>query len=322
MRRLALLALALCPLLASPSIRADDPPPVEMGALARGFALPELGRPQVLAAGKLRQRFYLTDVNEYAARSNPNESILLDGEDTRLSYDLRYGFARGWEADLFVPVLAQGGGILDGLIQGWHSTWGLPNGGREDAPGNRYLYQYTRNGKQVLNLSQGSINVGDVRLGAGRRLSDNLAVRAMIQLPTADASHLSGSGEFGGAVWLDGGLPLQGFLHWLSLYGSAGYSYTATGEILHDQQKSGLAFGALGLGLRLAPDWGARVQLYFHEAPYKDSALAALDHVAAPLTVSTSYRFAPHFEMSLGFQEKANIFASPDFGILLGVVLD
>jgi hypothetical protein len=319
MRRcLILLALAACPLMA----QADDPPPVEMGALSRGFALPELGRPQVLQAGSLRQRIYLTDVNEYTARSNANEAILLDGEDTRLSYDLRYGFAPRWEADLLVPVLAQGGGILDGLIQGWHSVWGLPNGGRDQAPANRYLYRYTRNGRRVLDVSQGSVNLGDLRIGAGYRLTDQLSARAMIQLPTGDASHLSGSGELGGAVWLDGGLPLGGLLHWLTLYGSGGYSYTATGEILHDQQKNGLVFGAAGLGLQLTPAWSARVQVYFHEAPYKDSALAALDHLAAPLTVSTSYRFSPHFETTLGFQEKANIFASPDFGILLGVVLD
>jgi hypothetical protein len=317
MRRLVLLALAFCPLLA----QADDPPPVEMGALARGFALPELGRPEVLPANALRQRIYLTDVNEYASRSNANESILLDGEDTKLSYDVRYGFAPNWEADLMVPVLAQGGGILDGLIQGWHKTWGLPNGGRDQAPSNRYLYQYTNNNQQVLDVSQGSVTLGDIRFGAGRRLTDTLSARAMIQLPTGDGSHLSG-GQFGGALWLDGDLPLSGFLHWLTLYGSAGYSVTATGEVLHDQEKNGLAFGAVGLGLRFTPAWTAKVQLYIHEAPYKDSALAALDHIAAPLTVSTSYRFTRHLETTLGFQEKANIFASPDFGILLGVVIN
>jgi hypothetical protein len=318
MRRLVLLALALCPLLA----RADDPPPVEMGALARGFALPELGRPQVLPENALRQRVYLTEVNEYTSRQNADEAILLDGEDSKLSYDLRYGFAENWEGDLMVPVLAQGGGVLDGLIQGWHKIWGLPNGGRDHAPSNRYLYQYARDGQQLLDVSQGSVNLGDIRIGAGRRLSSNLSARAMVQLPTGDAAHLSGSGQLGGALWLDGGLPLSGFLHWLTLYGSAGYSYTATGETLHDQQKNGLAFGAAGLGLRLTQAWSAKLQIYVHEAPYRDSSLAALDHVAAPLTVSTSYRFTPHFETTLGFQEKASTFASPDFGILLGVVID
>ncbi|MBV8063204.1 MAG: DUF3187 family protein [Nevskia sp.] len=318
LRRIAVLVLACCTL---PAL-ADDPPPVQMGALARGFALPALGRPQVQGLGALQQRVYVTDVNEYTARANADETILLDGEATQLSYDLRYGFAPRWEADLFVPVLAQGGGILDGVIEGWHHLWGLPNGGRGDAPKNRYLYQYTRDGQMLLNVSQGSVNFGDIRLGTGYRITDKLAARAMLQLPTADASHLSGSGEVGGALWLDGGLPLSGFFRWLTLYGSAGYSVTATGHILHDQQRNGLAFGAAGLGLRFTPNWDAKLQVYFHGAPYKDSSLAALDHVAAPLTVSTSYRFTPHTAVSLGFQEKANIFASPDFGIFLGVVLN
>lgn len=317
MRRLALLAL-----LVSPLVLADDPPPVEMGALARGFALPTLGRPDVLPAGGLQQRFYVNDTNEYAARDNANESIVIDGEATQLSYDVHYGITDRWEAGLFVPVLSQGGGILDSIIQGWHRTWGLPNGGREDAPKNRYLYQYTRNNQLLLNVSQGSVTFGDLRLGTGYLLADHLAARAMLKLPTGDASHLSGSGAAGGALWLDGGLPLGGFFHWLTLYGSLGYSYNGKGDILLQLQKTGMPFGAAGLGLRFTPRWDAKVQVYFHAAPYKDSELAALDHIAAPLTVSTSYRIARNTALSLGSQEKANLFASPDFGVFLGLTLD
>lgn len=317
MRRLALLAL-----LVSPLVLADDPPPVEMGALARGFALPTLGRPDVLPGGGLQQRFYVNDTNEYAARDNANESIVIDGEATQLSYDVHYGITERWEAGLFVPVLSQGGGILDSIIQGWHRTWGLPNGGREDAPKNRYLYQYTRNNQLLLNVSQGSVTFGDLRLSTGYLLADHLAARAMLKLPTGDASHLSGSGAAGGALWLDGGLPLGGFFNWLTLYGSLGYSYNGKGDILPQLQKTGMPFGAAGLGLRFTPRWDAKVQVYFHAAPYKDSELAALDHIAAPLTVSTSYRVARNTAISLGFQEKANLFASPDFGVFLGLTLN
>lgn len=317
MRRLALLAL-----LVSPLVLADDPPPVEMGALARGFALPALGRPDVLPGGGLQQRFYVNDTNEYAARDNANESIVIDGEATQLSYDVHYGITDRWEAGLFVPVLSQGGGILDSIIQGWHRTWGLPNGGREDAPKNRYLYQYTRNNQLLLNVSQGSVTFGDLRLSTGYLLADHLAARAMLKLPTGDASHLSGSGAAGGALWLDGGLPLGGFFNWLTLYGSLGYSYNGKGDILPQLQKTGMPFGAAGLGLHFTPRWDAKVQVYFHAAPYKDSELAALDHIAAPLTVSTSYRVARNTAISLGFQEKANLFASPDFGVFLGLTLN
>src|ERR1700741_1037240 len=119
MRRLVLLVLALCPL-----AHADDPPPVEMGALARGFARPAQGRPEILGGGAWQQRIYLNDTNEYASRGNASEALVADGEATVLSYGLRYGFGGRWEAELLLPVIAQGGGILDGLIEGWHSTWG------------------------------------------------------------------------------------------------------------------------------------------------------------------------------------------------------
>ncbi len=317
MRRLALLAFVFCSV-----AYADDPPPVEMGALARGFALPGLGRPEVLPGGALQQRIYLNDTNEYVSTGNSNESIVIDGEATQLSYDLHYGITDRWEAGVFVPLLSQGGGILDPIIQNWHRLWGLPNGGRDQAPKNRYLYQYTRNGQQLLDVSQGSVTFGDVRISTGYSLADHLTARAMLQLPTGDSSHLSGNGAAGGAAWLDGGLPLGGFFKWLTLYGSLGYSYTATGNVLPDLQKNGLAFGAAGFGLRFTPRWDAKVQVYFHAAPYKDSQLAALDHIAAPLTVSTSYRITPKTAISLGFQEKANIYASPDFGVFLGLVLN
>jgi hypothetical protein len=316
-------ALALAALLCCPALFADDPPPVEMGALVRGFALPALGRPDVLAAHALQQRVYLNDTNEFAALTDNNESIILDGEVTQLSYELRYGINDRWEAGVFVPLLLQGGGILDGVIQGWHNFWHLPNGNRQYAPSNRYLYEYQRNGQVLLDVSQGSLSFGDIRLSTGYRLADHLAARAMLQLPSGDASHLSGNGAVGGALWLDGGLPLSGyFINRLTLYGSLGFSYTGNGQVLQEQQKNALPFGGVGLGLRLTSHWDARLQVYVHDTPYRDSDLGALARIGAPLTVSTSYRVAPKTTVSLGFQEKASIYASPDFGVFLGVTLD
>ena len=319
MRRLALLALSLCPCAIA---FADDPPPVEMGALVRGFALPALGRTEVLPSGGLKLRLYLNDTNEYTAHANDSEAIILDGEVTQLSYDLHYGITDHWEAGLFVPVLSQGGGVLDTVIQGWHRLWGLPNGGREDVPKNAYQYQYTLNGQQLLNVNQGSVTFGDIRLSTGYQIADHLVARAMLQLPTGDASHLSGNGAFGGAAWLDGGLPLGGYFSRLTLYGSAGYSYTGSGDVLPGMQEHGLPFGSVGMGLRITPNWDARLQVYVHAAPYKNSQLAALDHIAAPLTVSTSYRISRITSITLGFQEKASVAASPDFGVFMGVSLN
>jgi hypothetical protein len=309
-------------LLIAPAALADEPPPVQLGALVRGFAIPAQGRPDVLPAGMWRQRIDLDDVNEYGSKAKGSEAILLDGEAAQLSYNLRYGVADRWELGMFVPLLVQGGGILDPIIQGWHRFWGLPNGGRQFAPNNRYLYQYARDGQTVLDVSQSSTSFGDIQLTTGYEVADHLAARAMLKLPTGSASDLSGNDAAGGALWLDGGLPLKHMFRRLTLYASIGYSFNGTGHILSQQQKKALPFGGAGFRIELTDRWDARLQMYVNAPAYKDSELTPLAHIAVPLTVTTSYKFTPKTTVSIGFQEKLIFLASPDFGVHLGLAFN
>ncbi|MBL6749103.1 MAG: DUF3187 family protein [Nevskia sp.] len=321
MRRAAALAAAFAIAASVAAARADEPPPLSQGALARGFALPNLGRPALLAPGSRHLGLDLTDVNEFADKSNAQESLLADGEAAQLSLDYRRGLADGWEAGVFVPALIQGGGFLDSVIEGWHKVWGMPNGGRENFRKNRYRFEYVRNGQVLLDVSQPSAGIGDLQLGLGRRLAPNLALRGMLQLPTGDASHLGGNGAFSGALWLDGALPLN-FLKGLSLQASGGLSYTGGGQVLPQLQKHLLPLGALGLEYQFAARWSAGLQIYFHDAPYRDTGLAPLTRVAAPLSARLSYRAGPRTTFHFGFQEKASVLASPDFGIFMGAAFD
>ncbi|MDP9013446.1 MAG: DUF3187 family protein [Pseudomonadota bacterium] len=301
---------------------ADEPPPVQLGALVRGFAIPAQGRPDVQAAGTWRQRFDLDDANEYGTKAIGSEAILIDGEAAQLSYDLRYGVARDWDLGVFVPLLMQGGGILDPIIQDWHRFWGLPNGGRQRAPNDRYRYVYTRDGRTTLDVRHGSAAFADIQFTTGYQLADRVAARAMFKLPTGSASNLSGNGAAGGAVWLDGGLPLEHAFRRLTLYASVGYSFNGTGQILQQQQKTSLPFGSGGIGLEITDRCDARFQIYANAPAYKDSQLIPLARVGMPLTVTIRYRVAATSSFSIGFQEKAIYFASPDFGVHVGVAVD
>ena len=315
--RKILSALVLLPLAAL----ADEPPPIQQDALVRGFALPVVGRPDVLDGGRQRTRVDLSEANEFCLRNNAFEQAYFDGEATELAVDYRRGLGQGWEAGLLLPLLSQGGGVLDRVIESWHHFWGLPNAGRDEVPVNRYAYQYTRGGKPVLEVTQPNAGLGDLQLYVGRRLGEHLAARAMLKMPTGDSTHLAGNGAFGGAVWLDGEYR-NDWLHWLTLYGSAGYSETATGQLLPQQQKHALPFGAFGFGIQFNPRWSLRAEAYVHDSPYSSSGLAALAHVAAPVALSLGYRIAPATRLSLGFQEKASTYASPDFGIFASLTFD
>ena len=295
---------------------ADELPSIEQGALARGFALPDIGESRVLSRAEWHQYFQLGSVNEYEAQTQAGEAIVVDGEVTRLLYGVRRGFGSGWDVGLRIPVLIQGGGYLDGLIQSWHRAFNLPNAGRQFAPSNRYLYQYSRNGQLLLDAHRSSSGVGDLQINVGRTLlGDDLAVRGLLKLPTGDSGTLAGNGAFGGALWLDGRVPNTG--RWL-FGGGAGLSYTGTGDILPNQQKHLLPFGALEIGYAITVRLSVQSQLYLHAAPYRGSGFSPLAQVAVPVTVSGRYRFSNSATFIAGFQEKGNYGASPDFGIFLG----
>lgn len=295
---------------------AYEPPPIEQGALARGFALPGIGRSDVLLEGQWQQQLALTSTNEYKKQIGTTDSIVVDGEVSKFTYQLNRGLGADWDVGVSVPFLIQGGGYLDGLIESWHSTFNLPNAGREQVPKNRYAYQYMQNGQLLLDDRRSSNGLGDSQISVGHLLTDGLAIRAMLKLPTGKSSTLAGNGAFGGALWLDGHIPDVG--KWL-LGGGLGISYTETGDILSTQQNNWLPVAAIELGYNFTSRLAAQVQIYLHGAPYRSSALLPLASVAVPLTVSGSYQLSKTLSVLAGFQEKVIYGASPDFGIFLAL---
>ena len=54
-----------------------------------------------------------------------------DGELLRATFAARYGFGRGAELAFEVPFVFAHAGFLHTLVEAWHSTFGLPDGGRD-----------------------------------------------------------------------------------------------------------------------------------------------------------------------------------------------
>ena len=52
-----------------------------------------------------------------------------------------HGFASGWSLGVEVPYYRVGGGVLDDLIDGWHSAFNLPDGARNYRPEGEFLYR-------------------------------------------------------------------------------------------------------------------------------------------------------------------------------------
>lgn len=314
MKRIATLVLGLAlPVAASAG---DFLPGGNSSALARGFALPSLDQPVVLAGGRSQTGVLLDFTNEFVFEGDcAAECLRLDGETARLLLSHRRGLGAGWDFSLEIPLLSQGGGFLDSAIEQWHGWFGLPNGGRELQTRDQYRYRYVRGGTPQLDVTETYSGFGDFILGLGRRIGKNAALRGAIKLPTGDETRLGG-GNAGAALWLASALPLPknfgGFM-------AAGASFNERGTVLPSMQNRTVAFG--GLGLRAPVPFTQRVhlllQLYGHSRLYRDSELTALSRFGLPMTLGLQIRTGAQTRFDLGFQEDLSVNASPDFNAYL-----
>lgn len=284
--------------------------------LSRTATLPTLGESRVLDAGQYATRFSLDWSNEYVARANARETLTVDAETQRLTLGFRRGIAEGVELTLDVPLLFSGGGVLDGVIEGWHDAFGLPNGGRQRVPQDRYRVQYVVDGQTRIDETRGGDGFGDVEAGVGFRLRDDFALRALVKLPSGRGSRLQG-GNAGGALWFDYD-PFAAGSRWFGSV-SGGASYSGQSEVIGAQQRQFVALGGVALGYRLLRPLSLLVQFNVHSALHKDSALSALDRAGGQLAFGGRVHLAPTLDLDLGVQEDVLTTSSPDFSIHAGL---
>lgn len=284
--------------------------------LSRTSTLPTLGEARVLDAGQFATRFTVDWSNEYVAQGNDREALVIDAETQRVTFGFRRGIADGVELTLDVPLLFTGGGVLDGVIEGWHDAFGLPNGGRQRVPQDRYAVQYVADGEVRLNAQRGGNGFGDLEAGVGFRLRDDFAFRALAKLPTGRDSRLHG-GNAGGALWFDYD-PFHGSRRWFG-YVSGGASYSGQGDVLGSQQRQFVVLGGAAVGYRLFQPLSLLVQFNAHSSLYRDSTLNALDRPGGQIAFGCRIHLASKLDLDLGVQEDVLVSSSPDFSIHLSL---
>ncbi len=289
-------------------------------SLARFAALPELGQGAVLPRDTAINSVGLDWSNEFFQQSNAREDLTLDGESQRLAMRYRaalapvFGHALEWSLE--IPLLFTGGGVLDSGIEGWHSTFGLPNSNRDDVPQDRYRIRYQRDGATLVDLEKGDSGLADVRLGFGLALSQRWTLRGLLQLPTGDADRFTG-GSTGAALWADYSLPLSESRR-AALLLSGGVSASTTSGPLADLQQPVVAVAGVVLILPVYGALDAVVQVNAHSKLYKGSNLDPLARVGAPLAFGLRLPYR-RFVFDLAVLEDPSVNASPDFGLLFAV---
>lgn len=271
-----------------------------------------------MAGGEGSLRLTLDLANTYVTDGNAREQIVLDGESLRLTFSGRYGVGRKADLGIDVPFWLAGGGFLDGFIEGYHSTFSFPNGGREFAPRNRLLYRYRKDGVTLLNREQSGQGPGDVSLTGGWQIyagadpMRHVSVRASLKLPTGDADALRGSGSADLAVWLLGDIGYKFSQGKLTLVGAAGAMGMTRGRLLPDQQRPCVGFGVLVLGFSPSKWIDLKIQTNAHTSFYSDSDLKQINAPSAQLTMGGALHFSSKTSLDIGVTEDIVVGASPD----------
>lgn len=127
-----------------------------------------------------------------------HRSFLLDAESFTVDATLRRGLRHDLDVGLRVPLRWRGGGILDGLIDAWHSALGLPSGNRPDFRRNAFRVEgTTTSGGAFYWTDLPGRGLGDLELQARWRFLDGGSSSASLAL-VGRASLPTGTGPFAG----------------------------------------------------------------------------------------------------------------------------
>ena len=284
--------------------------------LVQIYGLPALGEARVLGRGEANVSLRLQVANNFTGPLNPTEQLMLDGETHRLTLMTRQGFANGYEWGIELPYVSHSGGFMDNFIEHWHRWFGLPQGGRPGTPPNLIDYRYTRDGIDLVRVTQSTAGLGDIRLSGAVQLGNPgerlVALRGSLKFPTGDSDQLLGSGSTDLAMWLSMAPTPSAEDVW-SGYGGGGILMMTEGDVLPQQHRNYVAFGSVGLAFRIIPSVTLNAQLDAHSPFYRGSEFRQLSAYAIQGLLGGSWEFSPRKYLELSVSEDLIVNTSPDF---------
>jgi hypothetical protein len=135
--------------------------------------------------------------NHYRLSQRPPDTLVLDGETLRTSLFLTHELRDRWSFGLEIPYYQQSGGMLDDLVDIWHSAFGLPDGGRNNRGEDELLFVLGDDGGPFFRLDERQRGLGDTQLSVARRIGvdGRFVLQGTVKLPTGDEGMLAGSGS-------------------------------------------------------------------------------------------------------------------------------
>ncbi len=306
----ALAALvALAPAVAQGQVAAPIPWQ-EAGPTARLFLQLPLEAPEPVPTGAASAELRLLYANTLVVAEGDRARVDVDLESALTTLLVRAGVAPGLEAWLGVAVNEDGGGFLDGFIEGVERTFSSRNFQRIGRPRDQARYELGPAGGGGIALAHATRGLGDTTMGLKWLLRDGasggpaLALRAAVKAPTGDIAVGSGTWDAGGglvAAWTWPSAALR-----LALDG-----VVPGGRLRAADLDTGPAGSAqAGLAVRWRPWLTTHAQVSAHLSPMR-SGIPQLDRPIYDAALGASVALTPRLEVLLAGVEN---FASPRRG--------
>lgn len=284
--------------------------------LVQVYGLPSLGSALLLPPGKGDLRLTLEYASNYVADANNREILILDGESARFTIGANYGLHERLQVGFEIPLVYWGGGFLDDFIINYHSSFGFPQGGRDQAPRNRLLIRYEKEGQELLKKEGASSGIGDVKIyGAWQMYAEKkraLSLHTGLKLPTGNSANLHGSGSLDFSLWINGRQDFSAAYGKLFLLGALGGMYLTTGNILPSQQHHFVWLASGGIDWRPWRLLSFKLQINGHSAFYKASDLRELKAASAQIVLGGTIFFNERISLDLGVVEDLIVKTAPD----------
>jgi hypothetical protein len=251
--------------------------------------------------------------NHYRFSVQGDDLLMLDGETVRTNFSLTHGFASGWSLGIEVPYYRIGGGVLDDLIDGWHSAFGLPDGGRNARPEGELLYRFGDRVAPAFLLTEPHSGIGDTQVKFARLIGrdQGFVVQASVKLPTGDEDMLAGSGSGDWSLTLLRARPLLGRQRPAGYFWGLGLLRVGDPHRIDFDAETWVPVGVVGGSWQVLPKFGLKGQLDVHGA-FFESPLEELGEPAIQATLSAWRRTGERGAIEFAIVEDLNVSTSPD----------
>jgi hypothetical protein len=274
-------------------------------------------------SGKAAQSFGITSelANHYRLSERGSDRLILDGETWRNNLFFNHSLSEDWFIGAELPYYQQSGGVLDDVVDAWHSAFRLPDGGRNNRGEDELLMQLGDSAGTFFNLDERQRGWGDLQLSVAHRLGveRGFVVEATVKLSTGEERMLAGSGATDWAISLFRSVDGMAFKRSAGYFWGMGLMRNGDPDLIDYDNESFTYFGVVGGGLKVLPSLGIKAQIDLH-TPFYDTPLEELGQAAVQATIGGWWEMSRRGVLEFAISEDLHVSTAPDVVLYIGLI--